>query len=74
MEQSDTQADPPVTTTTQEDITTLTDKLEKPPTEPIRNVETFWNRLDSLLINIEEGESNKNNKEFGFPPANGDKS
>ena len=65
MEQSNTQADPPVTTTTQEDITTLTDKLEKPPTEPIRNVETFWNRLDSLLINIEEGEANKkNNKEF----------
>jgi hypothetical protein len=65
MEQSDTQADPPVTTTTQEDITTLTDKLEKPPTEPTRNINTFWNRLDTLLTNIEEGEANKkNNKEF----------
>ena len=64
MEQSDTQADPPVTTTTQEDITTLTDKLEKPPTEPTRDVNTFWNRLDTLLTNIEESESLKQTKVF----------
>ena len=64
MEQSNTQADPPVTTTTQEDITTLTDKLEKPPTEPTRDVNTFLNRLDTLLTNIEESESLKQTKVF----------
>jgi len=64
MERSDTQPDDPVETTTEKEITALTDKLEKPPTQPIRDVETFWNRLDSLLINIEEGEAQKQTKEF----------
>lgn len=64
MEQTDTPAEAPVSSTTQEEITTLTDNLEKPPTQPIRDVETFWNRLDSLLINIEEGEAHKQTKEF----------
>lgn len=64
MEQTDTQPEVPVAPTTQEEITTLTNKLEKPPTQPIRDVETFWNRLDSLLTNIEEGEANKQTKEF----------
>jgi hypothetical protein len=58
------QTEAPETSTTQEDMTALTDKLEKPPTQPIRDVETFWNRLDSLLINIEEGEAQKQTKEF----------
>jgi hypothetical protein len=64
MERSDTQPDAPDETTTEKEITALTDKLEKPPTQPIRDVETFWNRLDSLLTNIEEGEANKQTKEF----------
>jgi len=54
MEQTDTQAEAPVAPTTQEEITALTDKLEEPPTQPTRDVNTFWNRLDSLLENLEE--------------------
>jgi hypothetical protein len=40
--------------TTEKEITALTDKLEEPPTQPTRDVNTFWNRLDSLLENLEE--------------------
>lgn len=64
MEQTDTPAEAPVSSTTQEEITTLTDKLEEPPTQPIKDVQTFWNRLDSLLTNIEEGEANKQNSAY----------
>ena len=54
MEQTDIQPEAPVAPTTQEEITALTDKLEEPPTQPTRDVNTFWNRLDSLLENLEE--------------------
>ena len=44
----------PVEATTQEKISDLTDKLEQPPTAPTRDVNTFWDRLDSLLENLEQ--------------------
>lgn len=55
MDTSETQPDP-VEATVQEKISDLTDNLEQPPTAPTRDVNTFWNRLDSLLVNLEEAE------------------
>jgi hypothetical protein len=52
MDSSDTQPDP-TEATTQEKISDLTDNLEQPPTQPTRDVNTFWDRLDSLLENLE---------------------
>jgi hypothetical protein len=36
------------------EIAALTNKLEEPPTQPMPNVNTFSDRLDSLLKNLEE--------------------
>ena len=64
--ESDTQPEevPSVNT----EINALTDKLEAPPTEddtgPIKDVTTFWTRLDSLLTNLEETESTKKKPAF----------
>ena len=61
--ESDTQPEevPSVNT----EINALTDMLEQPPTEePIKDVTTFWTRLDSLLTNLEETEATK--KKPGF--------
>ena len=46
------------------EIFALTNKLEESPTRPTQNVSTLSERLDSLLTNIEEGEANKQTKEF----------
>ena len=61
--ESDTQPEevPSVNT----EINTLTDSLEQPPTEePIKDVTTFWTRLDSLLTNLEETEATKKKPAF----------
>jgi len=59
---------PEEVTSVNTEINTLTDKLEAPPTEgdtgPIKDVTTFWTRLDSLLTNIEENETNKKKPAF----------
>ena len=59
---------PEEVTSVNTEINTLTDKLEQPPTEnatgPIKDVTTFWTRLDSLLTNIEENETNKKKPAF----------
>jgi hypothetical protein len=44
------------------EIAALTNKLEEPPTQPTRDVNTFWNRLDSLLENLEESRVAKINR------------
>jgi hypothetical protein len=50
------------------EINALTDKLEQPTNQevraPIRSVETFWERLDSLLGNLEENASSKKKERF----------
>ena len=48
------------------EINALTDRLEQPPTvtAPIRSVETFWERLDSLLGNLEENTASKKKPAF----------
>jgi len=61
--ESDTQPEevPSVNT----EINALTDSLEQPPTEePIKDVTTFWTRLDSLLTNLEETEATKKKPTF----------
>jgi hypothetical protein len=67
MESSDTQPDLQ-TTSANTEINALTDSLEQPPTEdatgPIKDVTTFWTRLDSLLTNLEETEATKKKPAF----------
>ena len=50
------------------EINALTDRLELPANQevraPIRSVETFWERLDSLLGNLEENSSSKKTPAF----------
>jgi hypothetical protein len=64
--ESDTQ--PEEVTSANTEINALTDKLEAPPTEddtgPIKDVTTFWTRLDSLLTNLEETEATKKKPAF----------
>ena len=63
MEQTDTQSETPQPTA-QKEITDLTNKFEEPQVfEPIKDFVTFWSRLDSLLINLEESETNKKTTE-----------
>lgn len=63
MEQTDTRSETPQPTA-QKEITNLTDKFEEPQVfEPIKDFVTFWSRLDSLLINLEESETNKKTTE-----------
>ena len=59
MERSDTQPDEEVTSANTE-INALTDKLEVPDeTAPVKDVQTFWTRLDSLMTHLEETETYK---------------
>jgi len=50
------------------EINALTDRLELPANQevraPIRSVETFWERLDSLLGNLEENAASKRKEKF----------
>ena len=63
MEQTNTQSETPQPTA-QKEITDLTDKFEEPQVfEPTKDLVTFWSRLDSLLINLEESETNKKTTE-----------
>jgi hypothetical protein len=59
MERSDTQPDEVTSVNTE--INTLTDRAEDPTNEaPVRNVETFWSRLDTLVTHLEESNQHKN--------------
>ena len=61
--ESDTQSNEVTSANTE--VNALTDRLEAPPTEePIKDVTTFWTRLDSLLNHIEETESTKKKPAF----------
>jgi len=57
--ESDTQ--PEEVTSANTEINSLTDKLEEPapPQEQTRDVQTFWNRLDSLMEHLETTNINK---------------
>jgi len=56
------------TTSVNTEINALTDRLELPDNKevkaPIRSVETFWERLDSLLGNLEENTTSKKKPAF----------
>jgi len=69
MERSDTQPDEEVTSANTE-INTLTDKLEvqeePTDTEPIKDVQTFWTRLDSLISHLEVPGYQKKDKLHSF--------
>jgi hypothetical protein len=58
MDSSDAQPDS-AEATTQEKISDLTDRLQEAPTKPTRDVNTFWDRLDSLLENLEDSKDAK---------------
>jgi hypothetical protein len=62
MERSDTQPDEEITSANTE-INALTDKLEVPveatPDAPVKDVQTFWTRLDSLMTHLEESNQHK---------------
>ena len=59
MERSDTQPDEVTSVNTE--INALTDRAEDPgPVEqPTRDVQTFWNRLDSLVTHLEESNQHR---------------
>lgn len=61
-------ADEIQTTSVNTELNALTDRLEVPANQevraPIRSVETFWERLDSLLGNLEENATSKKESAF----------
>ena len=66
--ESDPQPNEEVTSANTE-INTLTDRLEADPAhveEPTRDVQTFWNRLDSLMEHLETTNTQKKDKLYSF--------
>lgn len=69
--ESDPQPNQEVTSANTE-INTLTDRLEDPasleppPEQPTRDVQTFWNRLDSLMEHLETTNNQKKDKLHSF--------
>jgi len=66
--ESDPQPNEEVTSANTE-INTLTDRLEADPApveEPTRDVQTFWNRLDSLMEHLETTNTQKKDKLHSF--------
>ena len=67
--ESDTQPDTEEVTSANTEINNLTDSLEVQPTadtEPIKDVQTFWTRLDSLISHLEVPGYQKKDKLHSF--------